>query len=332
MTLREMQIDFTKQASRLGEFQLLTKTELANGYCDAEEAGWACKEAGDVKGHEFYEDLRSQYYAALCLRYWYKIFRWMKDSASLNLAPEDFVEWLDWTFWDAFYYRQWRWEWKAEVKHGHFIEWKLDKDGNRIPNPYYWRVDPNAPDKIINRCAGSARGYFYQYHNKDKRKADVQAYSIESMVDENGDCSLDYVGCITPGTEINGVTELINALLSKGKGIEALIIDGIVNYDSYKTTDIKETVIKVDEETGEEYSDTITTSTSEFNARKLVKHLNTVNQEFMQRFIQDYDLSKDAGIELYGQLKSMTNSKLYKSIKKTLLELRESKKYLSYLM
>lgn len=331
MTLSEMQTEFKREARKLGKYEQMSKTELANGYCDAEEAMWAAQEAGDRASEIKYDDLRSQYYAALSLRYWYKLYQWKTNSASLNLSEEEFIEWLQWTFWDAFYYRLWRWEFKAEVKDGHFIKWKLDENGERIPNPYYWKVDNNAPDKIINRCAGSARGYFYQHYNKQKRKAGVQTYSIDSMVDENGDCTLDYAGCIEEAPTMGGVSDIIKSLLVKGEGIEALIVDGIINYDPFKRTKEEVTIPVVDEE-GEASEYTYDEVNSQFDKRKLVKHLNAINQEYIINFCKSYDKCSEDAINIFNTLKSLPNSKLYKKIEKTLIEIKSNKKYMTCLL
>ena len=58
--IQDMYKDFVNAASGLGDYQAISKTDLANGYCDADEAN------DEIK--------RSQYFAALMLRYWYKIY------------------------------------------------------------------------------------------------------------------------------------------------------------------------------------------------------------------------------------------------------------------
>ncbi len=173
-TIHTMQNNFKLDAEQLGNYEAMSKTELANGYCDADEAGD--------------EVMKSAYFSALMLRYWYKIWAWQKESASLHLAPTDFVDWLVDSLIIAFTYRTWRYEYKPKVSlknNGAFEGWELDENGNKIPNPYYYKVDPDAPDKIINRCCFSTRGREYQYHNKDKRSANVNTTSLDSLIDEN---------------------------------------------------------------------------------------------------------------------------------------------------
>lgn len=331
MNLREMQVSFINDARQLDDYQLMSKTELANGYCDAEEAEIRAKAQGDKINERKYSNLRSAYYSALILRYWYKIFDWSQNSASLNLELTDFVDWLSHSLYVAFYYRTWRYEYKAVVKHGKFIEWKLDKDGNKIPNPYYYVNDINAPDKIINRCCGSMRGRVYQYYNKDKRKAEVQTYSLDQMVETSGDGALVYGNVYSEDKLDDNISSLIIELLNRNEGLEALIIDGIANFDSYKEKKQVKYETEIDAESGEETKVKYDQVTTQFDARKLVKHLNLINEDFMKYFCQTYSVEESKGLALYEKLKNTNNTKLYKCIKKTLMEIRETPELLSFI-
>lgn len=331
MDLKEIQSTFIADASKLGEYSLLTKTELANGYCDAEEAAVAAYEANDEAEARKQDELKSAYYAALMLRYWHKIFEWMHNSSSLHLEPAEFIGWLSDSLYVAFYYRVWRYEHQAIVKHGKFIDWSRDENGDLIPNPYWYVKDPNAPDKIINRCCGSMRGRVYQFYNKDKRKAIVTANSLDQMVEEAGDSAAAFSGCYEDAPNIEGVSALVSALLQRGDYIEALIIDGIAYHDAFKVKKDKQT-ISVPTEDGEVIVDTITTKTQIFDARKLVKHLTHINPQFMSRFCSRYSIEVERGNQIYTRLTDMSNPKLYKCIEKTLIEIRQNPNLLSYIM
>lgn len=333
MNIKEMQAMFQKDAEGLGDYQLLSKTELANGYCDAEEAARQAIAEGNQAEAANQESIRSQYYSALMLRYWYKIFEWAQNSSSLHLELIDFVDWLSDSLYVAFYYRTWRWEYEAIVRHGIFEDWKRDKDGNLIPNKYYWRVDPNAPDKMINRCCGSMRGRVYQYHNKDKRKASVQTYSLDQMIEDAGDSAVEFSGCYVdaPSPIQRGTYVLVSELLQRDEGIEALIIDGIANYDTYKTKKNTYYIKEVDEETGEEAEVKCVENSSQFDSRKLVKHLTHIDQKFMRQFCVNYSISLAKGDDIYIKLKKMSNPKLYKCIEKTLIEIRQTPQLLECL-
>lgn len=304
--LNQIQQMFEKSASVLGEHRLMTKTELANGYCDADEALYIAEAQNNIKEKDLQENLRSAYHSALMLRYWYKIFEWINTSASLNLEPEEFVDWLVDSLYVAFYYRVWRWEHEAVVKNGKFISWKTDSNGNLIPNKYYYLKDPNSPDKIINRCCGSMRGRMYQYYNKYKRKSCVQTYSIENMIEDSGDSALDYLGCVSDMGTSSGVNSIIESFIHRNELLEALIVDEIVNNDPFKLTKTEEGKV------------------SKFNPRLLVKSLNNIDKASIRRFISQYNVSKDKGESLFDMLKKTPSSKLYKCIKKTLIEIKQT--------
>lgn len=313
MDIKEIQLSFIRTAAGLGDYQLLTKTELANGYCKADE------EKDEIK--------RSQYWSALMLRYWYKIFEWIQNSKSCKLQPEDYIDWLNNSLEDAFYYRSWWWEYEAVVQHGKFIEWKLDENGNKIPNEHYWKVDPNAADKSINYFCAARRGKEYQALNKQKRKLNVLNYSLDAHVEEVGDYALEKAGAVTQPDRENIVQYIVCKFLNQGRDIEALILDGIACQDSFKETKTShyEVEQEVDEETGEitEIKEKVYDYSSTFDPRKLVKHLNTINQEFMQTyFSSEYDVSLEQCDEILSKLKSLNNTKLYNYIKKTLINIR----------
>lgn len=335
MTLNELNLSFKEDASYLGKYQDMDKTALANGYCDADEALTFAKEANNKKEISKQMKLKSAYFSALMLRYWYKIFEWMQNSNSLNLTSDEFVNWLSHSLYVAFYYRMWRYEYKAEVKEGKFIDWKYDEEGNRIENPYYYIKDNSAVDKIINRCCLSMRGRVYQFHNKDKRRINVQSLSIEKMMEEAGDAFIDDLNDFNIDTyedvpkSFQGIYQLVTTLLQRDEGIEALIVDGIANRDSFKTSLRKETEVQVDEETGEEYEDEKQIREEIFNERKLVHHLTSINKTFMRKFCEEYSVGVEQADLLYNKLQELSNYKLYKYIKKTLLEIKEKPELLN---
>ena len=333
MTIWELQSAFRNNASILGDYQSMSKTDLANGYCDADEAAIEAKTVGDIDKASKYEVLRSAYYSALMLRYWYKIFDWQRNSSTLNLYPSDFVDWLSDSLYVAFYYRAWRYEYEAIVKEGRFVEYKLDENGNKIPNRYYYKVDPNAPDKIINRCCASMRGRVFQFYNKDKRKVDTQSYSLDAMVESEGDYAIKHAGAYTSDSSryTDGAYVLIQTLLDRGENLEALIVDSIAYYDTYKQE--KNVIVqkKIDEETGEEINHKYVSISNRFDPRKLVKHLNNIDEQFILSFCKTYNLSNSIGHKILDKLKSLTNVKLYKIIEKTLEEIRQSPALLEHI-
>ena len=333
MTIWEMQTGFQADASLLGDYQAMDKTELANGYCDADDIAMQAEIDGDVAKFEEYETIRCAYHSALMLRYWYKIFQWQSNSATLNLPATDFVEWLRMGLYVAFYYKAWRYEFKAVVKEGKFIQYSIDKKGDKIINPYYYKIDSCAPDKIINRCCGSIRGREFQFHNKDKRKVNTQTYSLDTMVDDDGDYALDALGAYTYDRRIytEGAYGLIQMLLERGESLEAIIVDSIAYHDNYRVE--KEVTIseRVDEETGEEFDHKEVSYYGKFDSRKIVKHLNSIGEDFIYEFCETYEVTETIGEALLKSLKSLSNAKLYTLIEKTLEEIKQSPTLLDFI-
>lgn len=287
--LNIIKASFERGAKMLGDYESMSKSDLANGYCDADEAGD--------------KEKKDSYFLALMLRYWYKIYEWRNNSASLKLDDVDFVDWLIDSLNIAFRYRVWR----------------------DSKSPMY--NDPNGPDKVINRCCFSTRGRAYQHHNKDKRKANIQTNSIEAITAEAGDCALSNIGCTTPGPEISGVNEIIGAFLKSNKVLEALIVDGIAYHDSFRT--LKTPFYKDDiDSQGRNIKRKYYTTETIFDSRKLVKHLTSIDQAFISNyFCKEYSISTEVGEALLSKLKKMAatnNASLYKSIKKTLIEIKEN--------
>ena len=329
MNIMEIQRSFELEASKIkvncvndkGEvivkgYQDLTKSQLANGYCDAEEAGD--------------ETLRSAYFGALCLRYWYKIFEWNINSSSLGLQITDFVDWLVDGINDALYYRSWR-----PLRHENGLT------GPWIENPQYkayrekWMAehpddvdgDPDAADRSINFFLGAKRGKEYQAANKDKHKANFggNCYSIDNTYDEEGHSMLDRNEALAcGGPELSVITDIINNYLSRGKAIEALIIDAIANGDSYKQNKTKDTrvVRSVDLEGNETIEEEkFYRYISVFDARRVVKHLNEIDETFINSYFSThYKVSNPE--KILPELRSLNNTKLYKALERTLLGLK----------
>lgn len=315
-TIHTMQNNFKLDAEQLGNYEAMSKTELANGYCDADEAGD--------------EVMKSAYFSALMLRYWYKIWAWQKESASLHSAPTDFVDWLVDSLVIAFTYRTWRYEYKPKVSlknNGAFEGWELDENGNKIPNPYYYKVDPDAPDKIINRCCFSTRGREYQYHNKDMRKANVNTTSLDSLIDENGDYAVKWTGCVTNNSHEydNPTYLLVNAFTSRNELLEGLVVDGMTNGDAFKTVKVTYMSEVYDDVLGDYVEKEFEKNKYVFDPRKLVKHLNRIDEKYILEYCAQYDLNYNLiGTKLYEKLKKLNNKKLYDLIKKVQLEVRKS--------
>ena len=117
--LQDVYKSYIESASALGNYQALSKTELANGYCDADESG--------------NEEKRDQYFSALMLRYWFKVFKLIESSKSARLEADDFATWLSEALLLGLKYRKWR------------------DPSNKL------YMDPNGPDKVFKIGRASCR-------------------------------------------------------------------------------------------------------------------------------------------------------------------------------
>lgn len=302
-TITEIKNSYKEIAATLPNEASMTKTQLANIYCDAEEANPQTWQT---------EQTRSAAFAALMLRYWGKIGKWTLDSASLKLDEVEFVTWLSHGLYVAFYYREWRDEFKARYKEGKFIEWKLDENGERIPNPYYYKLDDTAVDKIINRCCFSVRGLNYQHNNYDNHKSAVLADSLDAMIENANDAALFNTGCIEEVDHFTGARCLIEEFIKKNRKLEALILHEIAYDDSIsvKRADSGKKTL--------------------FDERKVIKNLAEADISLIMDFCHRFRIKEPQ--LLYDELKSYSNPKLYRKLRRILAEIKNSPKLLNVLI
>jgi hypothetical protein len=292
MTLSEIHANYEQFASGIPNWNKMTKSELANGYCDADDA------------HD--ELKRSQYYAALMCKYWYMIPYMQKNcqslSDSLNMSLEDFVAWLEESFDVAFKYRRWR------------------DPTNELSK------DPKAPEKIINRCIFSTQKRWYAFYNKDKRRINVYSYSLEESEELHGD-GADGLSVEDDTAQQDYCHDLVQHMLDKGKILEAFIIDGVCYQDTFKQT-VKR--IKTDEL--DEYRHKIVHESvkDEFSTRKLVEHLTNIDASFLNYFNTTYTI-KDTDLfnNTVNELKTESHTKLNNILKHIMSDLRTNKEVAS---
>ena len=105
------------------------------------------------------------------------------------------------------------------------------------------------------------------------------------------------------------------------------------NVTSHIETDTEEVV---NEKTGEvetvETKEKVFDYSYTFDPRRLVKHLNSINQKFMEDyFSEEYGVSLDDCMEILNKLHKLNNTKLYNYIKKTLINVQQDSDILSCL-
>lgn len=329
--LTDYKKNFQKFAEALGDYENISTTDLANGYCDADEALKATK---DETLKKQYEIKRSQYYSALMLRYWYKIFEYAKSCASARVEIEDFVSWMDDSFYWAFRYRAWRTPYKYDFTKD---KYRLDENGEKIPEPLYG--DPNGPDKIFNQCFSSTRGRQYQHTNKEVRKINWTSSSIDALEESVG----DHASILGTEEETPYYKEIVQNLLEKSKIMEALVVDSILRCDIWDETQEKtyRPVMVFDPETNkpvrDENDEIVYTQeeyckvTRQLNIKKLVKHIKYLSTDFARRFVKYYDLKGEVEEKFLTKVHSITPNGLNQTVKRTLYNLRQNRDILSLL-
>lgn len=311
--LNELKKGYQAFAKCLGDYESISTTDLANGYCDADEA---LKATDDPHEKKEYEIKRSQYYSALVLRYWYKIFEYEKSCASMRLEIEDYVSWIDESFKWAFRYRVWR-------------------DPN---DDCYYKKDPNGPDKVFNRCFFSTRGRNYQHTNKEVRKVNWMSSSLDALEESVG----DHTTVFGAEEDTPYARELVQSLLEKSKIMEALVVDSAIRCDIWDENKEKayRDAIVLDEEgkpVYDENGDVIYTKeeyykiTKQLNIKKLVKHIKYLSADFANCFVKYYDLDSETKEKFMAKVKSISPNGLSKVVQRTLYNLRQNRDVLNLL-
>lgn len=235
---------------------------------------------------------RECYYAAIILRYWGNIGKYYKTSMN-SFDIEDCYEWLISAINYALDKRKWL------------------EEGNKLFN------DPQGPDKVINRCIFSERQIHYQASNTDKRRVNFTTASIDKQKEKFRDhykCeALDEQEGKLIKSESDIISEIscsdiVKDYIKKDNMIEALVVDAICYQDVFNKVKIDKNSFK-----------------NEFSERKLVKHLNEIDDSFMNYFVNKYCINKsDENILLsaISNIKTQNNIKMYKTIRKSLNELK----------
>lgn len=273
---------FREAASACPDYEKKTPNELGNGYCDAEEAG-------DIV-------LRDGFFAALVLRYWYKIYKYAASSKSTRLELEDFLDWLIEAISLALKYRRWR------------------DPSNKLFK------DKNAVDKVINCCCATVRNFYYQAFNKDKRKLNYLTASLETQIENAGDAAI-FENSFTE--EPDAAAEFINSYVQKDKLISAIILDNIAYFDAFKEKEFTRTVTSLNaEEEPEQIKQKYVERT--FDVGLLVKNLKKLNEGYFLGFMQRYHLSEAKMVSIEKGWKKLSKDQLTKEVNNTLLTARAS--------
>ena len=281
--LTETKNDLIYEARKLVRpYESYSIDELADAYCDAVDSQ--------------NETLKSIYISALILRFWHKIDKMYRaNTVAPSLEYEDFFWWLYEAIEYACKYRGWR-----------------DAEKNL-----------NA-QQCINKCIDTIKLQKYYNLRLDKNKAVNHCTSMDTPMygdDESVRTLGDTIETEETYDDLNGTDAmmLIQGYINKNKIIEAILLDNIAFNDVnryYKKT------IKTKNSSGEDYK--YVEHSSEFWAYKLVKIINEISSsaEYEAVFARRYTISDSKLTASLEALHKMNNQKIYKSIRRTLSELR----------
>lgn len=274
-------------ANQIPNWKTLTKTEVANLYCDADE------NKDELK--------RSQYFAVLMCQYWYMVPHMYTINQGLvnllGLDYEDFLGWLDEALLLALKYRRWR-------------------------NPEFTHLfaNPRGAEIVINRSIFSVQKRWYKFYNEGKRRGDFFTYSLDESIEKFGDSA---EGVATEGLLVEeGVRGIVQKYIDKDKLVEALILDGICYQDSYIT---KGNIIESTEQNSLGHKITYTQTNYEFSSTKLVKHFFGINKQYINYFLDTYTVDKSKLINVVETLSKHKKTKLSLVIRNQLKALKNSK-------
>lgn len=272
---------------------------LANGYVKAEDDG------DEIK--------RSQYFSALMIRYWHMVTRLYETSHTLDVTVEDMVDWLSDSLLKAFKYRSWL-------------------DSNKEVSK-----DPKGAEKCINQCITSTRQYWFKHFNQIKRKGmnskGMDSLDVKVKVSSKDDANTMSL-IETIGEEDNHsslvVNEIISKLLKKKDILGALIIDGIVNQDTWITCE-KLVERKTINEDGEEEDNSYKEVHQTFCMSRLNNFLRDMPESIMIYFSESYNIPLELVRETMINLNKDSGVTFRKKVNNSLDRIRNNKEIRSCL-
>lgn len=184
----------------------------------------------------------------------------------------------------------------------------LDKEKWRDPSSSMYN-DPNGPDKIINRCIYSQRQLNYYLSNRAVRKANFGAVNLDKLSEEVG----DHVSLLKDDDCEKDLNQIyLNCLITnyfKKDIIKGIILNSIC-YDNCFT----ETKDKIN-----------------FKFNKLSTNLLLYNTNSIYNLADKYNINKELIVDKFKWMKSVSKTKLNKTLKEHLIMLAQDKELKEFL-
>lgn len=241
------------------------------------------------------ESKRNIYFSALVLRFWYKVNKMYTENLSLGIDRIDCLTWL------------------TEA-----ILMVCEKDKRA------WQTNPKLNvQQVINQTLATrfvAAAYYDSNLKKNQGKHNI--ISLDQTVDDEGlvsmsDTIADDNSNITK--DVSDSSYIVQGYLDDNKIVEAIILDNVATKDVFKQD---KKVIKEKDENGKITKHTETSTT--FWPFKLVKELNTLDESYIDYFLNTYTVSKKAFEAAFNAIRKANNQKKYKMVNATLNDFKTS--------
>lgn len=301
--LNDLYKSYLVYANNIKNWQNKSKTDLANGFIQAEE------ENNDL--------LLNSYFAALMCKYWYMIPYLYKQNRCLKLEIEEYVSLIEDSLRKGLSYR--RWQDKS-------FEVSKEKDG---------------AEKVFNRCIWSVIKGQYKFSNFYNNKINYETLSLdelkEKVQNKNSDCVEinldqyeieDFNNYMNKQNSKNNIKDIIEYFIYNEDYIGAVIVDLIAYGECFKT--YKEKNIMKDIDTNEKIE--IKNSVIQFEPKKIISLLNKLKVENINYYKYNYDLNQEMMKNCLLKINKIPNKKLYEKIDNTLLTIKNNNNLLSILL
>lgn len=245
---------------------------------------------------------KSQYLSALMVRYWHMVPYLYENSQNIRVSIEEVTNWLYEGIEKACYYRGWLDESMAVSK------------------------DARGAEKCINQCITSIRAYYFKHYNELKRKGVRETYSLDEILEDYQDTSCSsYLGTTDNYFEEFGCRDLVSMYINKKDVFTAIVVDLISFGDVMIEAKQKKTI--TDSETGE--TKQINVPVSQFSQAKLSHCLNTIDDNYINYFLDTYEVEKEEVVKVVSKIKKVSRMCLSKYIKDSISKLQRSKEVAS---
>ena len=228
---------------------------------------------------------KNKYIAGIMLRFWHVINKLKEKSPIQGLDYSDYFAWLYEAIEYACKYRAWQ-------------------------NP---EKKTNA-QQCINQCIETIRLQKYYDLNLQKNKSNVNTYSLEAELSDDGRTTLldtlvdeEALEKERLNSGASAAIDLIQTCINRKQLVEAIILDTIAFNDVQKVT---KTVVKTVDDEGNSYKHT--KQTSEFWPYKCVQILSNLPEDYATYFCTHYKVVVQELEAALGAIRKANNQKLYK--------------------